>query len=104
MSGYNAMNGDSAKSQGSCVPIQLKRRNARQAPDKPQTLTVEMFGNVIDTRVLTDKDWHALNYSMPPSKNTPGGEWLVLRTDPAWKVRGDRRTFGIMTRDLKWIN
>ena len=81
--------------------VELK---VRSNADKPQTLTVEMFGNVIDTRVLTDKDWHALNYSMPPSRNTPGGEWLVLRTDPAWKVRGDRRTFGVMTRDLKWIN
>ena len=29
---------------------------------------------------------------------------LVLRIDPAWKVRGDRRIFGVMTRDLKWIN
>jgi hypothetical protein len=46
-----------------------------------------------------------LNYSIPPSTNTPpGGEWLVLRIDPAWKVRGDRRIFGVMTRDLKWIN
>jgi hypothetical protein len=60
---------------------------------------------VIDKRVLSDHDWHTLNYSIPPSKNTtPGGEWLVLRIDPAWKVRGDRRVFGVMTRDLKWIN
>jgi hypothetical protein len=29
---------------------------------------------------------------------------LILRIDPQWKVRGDRRVFGVMTRDLKWIN
>jgi hypothetical protein len=81
--------------------VELK---VRSNADKPQTLTVEMFGKVIDKRVLADKDWHALNYELPPSRTTAGGEWLVLRIDPAWKVRGDRRTFGVMTRDLKWIN
>jgi hypothetical protein len=82
--------------------VELK---VRSNADKPQTLTVEMLGKVVDKRVLTDKDWHALNYSLPPSSTpTPGGEWLVLRIEPAWKVRGDRRTFGVMTRDLKWIN
>ncbi len=79
--------------------------NVRSNSDKPQTLTVELRGTVIDKRVLSDHDWHTLSYSIPPSKNTPpGGEWLVLRIDPAWKVRGDRRIFGVMTRDLKWIN
>jgi hypothetical protein len=29
---------------------------------------------------------------------------VVLRIDPPWKVRGDRRIFGVMTRDLKWMN
>jgi hypothetical protein len=77
----------------------------RSNADKPQTLTVELSGKVIDTRVLSDHDWHTLNYSIPPSESAPaGGEWLVLRIDPAWRVRGDRRTFGVMTRDLKWIN
>ena len=60
---------------------------------------------VIDKRVLSDNEWHSLSYSIPPSPGTPpGGEWLVLRVDPPWKVRGDRRIFGVMTRDLKWIN
>lgn len=82
--------------------VELK---VRSNSDRPQTLTIELRGAVIDTRVLSDYDWHTLNYSIPPSKNTPpGGEWLVLRIDPAWKVRGDRRIFGVMTRDLKWIN
>ena len=77
----------------------------RSAANHPQTLTVEMRGKVIDTRVLSDNQWYTLNYSIPPSKSTPpGGEWLVLRVDPPWKVRGDPRTFGVMTRDLKWIN
>ena len=82
--------------------VELK---VRSASDKPQTLTLEMRGKVIDKMVLSDHEWHALSYSIPPSKSTPaGGEWLVLRVDPPWKVRGDRRTFGVMTRDLKWIN
>ena len=68
--------------------VELK---VRSASDKPQTLTVEMRGKVIDTQVLRDNEWHALSYSIPPSNSTPvGGEWLVLRVDPPWKVRGDR--------------
>ena len=82
--------------------VELK---VRSAANGPQTLTVEMRGKVIDKRVLSDHDWHDLSYSIPPSTSTPpGGEWLVLRVDPPWKVRGDRRIFGVMTRDLKWIN
>ena len=82
--------------------VELK---VRSNADKPQTLTVEMRGKVIDTRVLSDHEWHALSYSIPPSKSTPaGGEWIMLKVDPAWKVRGDRRIFGVMTKDLKWIN
>lgn len=82
--------------------VELK---VRSTATSPQTLTVEMRGSVIDKRVLSDHDWHTLSYSIPPSESTPaGGEWVVLRIDPPWKVRGDRRTFGVMTRDLKWIN
>lgn len=77
----------------------------RSAANGPQTLTLEMRGKVIDKRVLNDHEWHELTYSIPPSTSTPpGGEWLVLRVDPPWKVRRDPRTFGVMTRDLKWIN
>jgi hypothetical protein len=82
--------------------VELK---VRSAADGPQTLTVEMRGKVIDKQVLSDHEWHDLKYSIPPSNTTPaGGEWLVLRIDPPWKVRGDRRIFGVMTRDLQWIN
>jgi hypothetical protein len=82
--------------------VELK---VRSASDKPQTLTVEMRGKVIDTRVLNDHEWQTLTYSIPPSSTTPaGGEWLVLRVDPPWKVRNDRRIFGVMTRDLRWMN
>jgi hypothetical protein len=82
--------------------VELK---VRSSSDKPQTLTVEMRGKVIDERVLSDHEWHTLSYSIPSSNSTPAsGEWLVLRVNPPWKVRGDRRTFGVMTRDLKWLN
>ena len=64
--------------------VELK---VRSAADRPQTLTVEMRGKVIDKRVLSDHDWHSLSYSIPPSPSTPpGGEWVVLRVDPPWKV------------------
>jgi Sulfatase len=82
--------------------VELK---VRSAADRPQTLTVEMHGKVIDKRVLSDHDWHSLSYPLPPSPGaSPGGEWVLLRVDPPWKVPRDRRTFGVMTRDLKWIN
>jgi hypothetical protein len=82
--------------------VELK---VRSNADKPQTLTVELRGKVIDKRVLDNHEWHTLSYSIPPSTSTPaGGEWLVLRIDPPWRVRRDRRIFGVMTRDLKWIN
>ena len=82
--------------------VELK---VRSSSDRPQTLTVEMRGKVVDTRVLADHEWHTLTYSIPPSARTPaGGEWMVLRVDPPWKVRGDRRIFGVMTRGLKWVN
>jgi hypothetical protein len=81
--------------------VELK---VRSSSDQPQTLTVEIRGKVIDKRVLADHDWHTLTYRNPPSSSTPaGGDWLVLRVDPPWKVRRDRRVFGVMTRDLKWI-
>jgi hypothetical protein len=82
--------------------VELK---VRSASDKPQTLTVELRGKVIDRQVLSDSDWHTLSYSIPPSTSTSaGGEWLVIRIEPAWRVRGDRRVLGVMTRDLNWIN
>jgi hypothetical protein len=82
--------------------VELK---VRSSADRPQTLTVEMRGKVIDTRVLSDNDWHSLSYTIPPSTSpAPGGDWVVLRVDPPWRVRGDRRVFGVMTRDLKWTN
>jgi hypothetical protein len=82
--------------------VELK---VRSNADKQQTVTVEMRGKVIDTQILNDHEWRTLRYSIPPSTSAPvGGEWITLKVDPAWKARGDRRTFGVMTRDLKWIN
>jgi hypothetical protein len=76
----------------------------RSSAEKPQTITVEMRGNVIDTRTLRPHEWHTLSYSIPPSKATPeNGEWITLRVDPPWRVARDKRVFGVMTRDLKWI-
>jgi hypothetical protein len=82
--------------------VELK---VRSSADGPQTLTVEVGGKVIDKRVLSDHNWHSLSYSIPSSPGAPaGGEWVMLKVDPPWRARGDRRVFGVMTRDLKWIN
>ena len=82
--------------------VELK---VRSVADKPQTLTVEIRGKVIDNRVLADHEWHTLTYTIPPSASTPvNGEWITLTVEPVWRVSRDRRLFGVMTRDLKWIN
>ncbi|RPI56827.1 MAG: hypothetical protein EHM55_03985 [Acidobacteria bacterium] len=78
----------------------------RSAAPTPQTLTVEIRGTVVDTRKLTDHEWHTLRYQIPPR---PAGaesdnEWVVMRVDPIWRPRGDGRRLGVMTRDLKWSN
>jgi hypothetical protein len=75
----------------------------RSVADKPQTVTVELRGRQIDQRVLSDHEWHTLSYSIPADAQA-GTEWVVLKVDPPWRVRRDSRTFGVMTRDLRWIN
>jgi Sulfatase len=76
----------------------------RSSADTPQTITIEMRGQVIDKKTLSSHEWHTLNYSLPPPTGAPdGGEWITLRVDPPFKVPRDRRIFGVMTRDLKWI-
>jgi hypothetical protein len=82
--------------------IELK---VRSAAETPQTLTVEAGGRTIDERVLSDHDWHTLTYTIPPSTASPtAGEWITLRVAPPWRARGDRRVFGVMTADLKWLD
>lgn len=75
----------------------------RSGADKTQTLTVEFRGKEIDRQVLSDHQWRTLSYSIPADPQA-GAEWVVLRVDPAWRVRRDPRTFGVMTRDLRWID
>jgi hypothetical protein len=76
----------------------------RSSSDTPQTFTVEVRGKVIDARTLSPHEWHTLSYAIPPSKSTPAsGEWITLHIDPPWRVPRDKRVFGVMTRDLKWI-
>jgi hypothetical protein len=76
----------------------------RSAAPMPQTLTIEMRGKVIDTRTLTDHEWHTINYPLPTKP--PGAktetEWVIMRVDPMWRPPGDGRRLGLMTRDLRW--
>lgn len=78
----------------------------RSASPTAQTLTVEIGGKVIDTRTLTDHEWHSLSYELGPRGKdaAPESEWVMLRVDPVWRPRGDGRRLGVMTRDLNWIN
>lgn len=80
--------------------VELK---VRSNADKPQTLTVEFRGAEIDRRVLSDHEWHTLSYTLPGDAQA-GTEWIVLKVDPPWRVPRDRRIFGVMTRDLRWID
>ena len=67
------------------------RGSKSKADARLDTITIELRGKVIDTKTLSDHEWHTLSYSILPSKSTlAGGEWIILRVDPPWKIRGDR--------------
>ena len=78
----------------------------RSVTPTPQTVTVEMRGEVIDRVTLSDHEWRTLRYPIGPRATSApaGAEWIVLRVDPPWRPRGDRRRLGVMARDLKWTN
>jgi hypothetical protein len=76
----------------------------RSASPTPQTLTIEVRGNVIDTRTLSDHDWHTLSYVLepPPADTKADTQWIVLKVDPMWRPPRDGRRLGVMTKDIKW--
>jgi hypothetical protein len=76
----------------------------RSAAPTPQTLTVEIRGKVVETRTLTDHEWHTISYEIgaKPRDARLDDEWVVLKVDPIWRPRGDGRRLGVMTRDVKW--
>lgn len=76
----------------------------RSSSETPQTITIEMRGAVIDKKTLTAHEWETLSYPIPASPDaSANGEWITLRVDPPFRVPRDRRVFGVMTRDLKWL-
>ena len=77
----------------------------RSASPTPQTLTVEIRGKVVDTRKLTDNEWHTIRYEFgaKPKDAQPDAEWIVLKVDPIWRPRGDGRRLGVMTRDCEMV-
>jgi len=78
----------------------------RSAASTPQTVSVEIAGQVVDRVKLSDNEWRRLRYPMGPrvKNSTAYADWVVLRIEPLWRPRGERRRLGVMTRDLKWIN
>ena len=79
--------------------VEMKVRSVNPTP---QTLTVEIRGKVVDRVTFDGDDWRTLKYDLPESK-AGQSEWITMRVDPPWRVRGDPRRFGVMTRDLKWV-
>jgi hypothetical protein len=78
----------------------------RSVAATPQTVTVEMRGEILDRITLDDHEWRTIRYTITPRPKSASAdsEWVTLRVDPAWRPPGDGRTLGIMTRDLKWLN
>jgi hypothetical protein len=76
----------------------------RSASPTPQTLTIEMNGKVLDTRKLSDHDWHTLSYTLepPPADTKADTQWIMLKVDPMWRPPRDGRRLGVMTKDLRW--
>jgi len=80
--------------------------SVRSAALTPQTVSVEIAGQVVDRVKLSDNEWRTLRYPMAPRVKSAAAyaDWVVLRIEPLWRPRGERRRLGVMTRDLKWIN
>jgi hypothetical protein len=73
----------------------------RSIAPTPQTVTVAYGDREIDKRTLADQSWVTLRHALPASA-TPDMRWVHLTVDPPWRPRGERRTLGVQTRDLKW--
>lgn len=73
----------------------------RSVAQQPQTVTLKDGDRVLQTLTLSDQNWVTLRHRLQPSTD-PSGQWLVMVVDPPWRVRGDPRKLGVMTRDIKW--
>lgn len=73
----------------------------RSVAQGPQTVTLKDGDRVLQTLTLSDQNWVTLRHRLQPSTD-PSGQWLVMLVDPPWRVRGDPRRLGVMTRDIKW--
>jgi len=73
----------------------------RSIAPQPQTVTLVVGGQVLDTRTLSDQSWVEIRHALPPAA-TAAGTWVELHVDPPWKPRGDVRWLGVQTRDVSW--
>jgi hypothetical protein len=73
----------------------------RSVASKPQTVTIQDGDRLLQTLTLRDQSWVTVRHRLQPSTD-PSGHWIVMTVDPPWRVRGDPRRLGVMTRDLKW--
>jgi hypothetical protein len=74
----------------------------RSGAPMPQTVTVEIAGQVIDRVTLGDHEWRTLRYPISPPAPNAKGTWIVLKVDPEWRPLDDTRIVGVMTRNLRW--
>ena len=73
----------------------------RSVAAQPQTVTIKIGDRVLESLTLSDHSWVTIRHRLEPSTD-PAGQWIVMVVDPPWRVRGDPRRLGVMTRDLKW--
>jgi hypothetical protein len=72
----------------------------RSVAPKPQVVTVQIDGREVDRMTLADQAWVPLTYRFEARSTSP--LWVELVVDAPWRPRGDGRTLGVMTRDLRW--
>ncbi|RPI49644.1 MAG: hypothetical protein EHM55_23295, partial [Acidobacteria bacterium] len=73
----------------------------RSIAPTPQTATLAFADHELAKVTLADQSWVTLKHPLPASGD-PNVRWVQLSVDPPWRPRGERRTLGVQTRDLKW--
>jgi hypothetical protein len=74
----------------------------RSIASGPQTVTFSVAGRALQTLTLRDQQWVNVSHRFQPTDD-PASRWVVMVVDPPWRVRGDPRRLGVMTRDIKWL-
>jgi len=74
----------------------------RSIASSPQTVTFSAGGRELQKLTLSDQEWVTVRHRLEP-RDGAAKKWVVMVVDPPWRVRGDPRRLGVMTRDIKWL-